>query len=287
MHRVSAGLHPSHESLRDHLLAIHHEHPGFTEACAMRCRDGAGRTSYEWLADLVRPDEHGHVLDLACGSGPLLELCHHRFAGRVRLTGVDMSQDELSLARRRLPPNAAALHQALAQDMGFVADGEVDIALCHWALTLMDPVEPVLVEANRVLRSGGIFAAIIDGDMALAPGYAEVHDLIYGWVQREFPWYGRVDLGDARVRHGGALERLAVTSFSGATVSVDSSVFSLSGPPAVLAREAAGFFYAAFVLSPGSHRLMLEELERLFAGQGLGRNGRFDMPINRLVVRLP
>ncbi|MGF1455513.1 MAG: class I SAM-dependent methyltransferase [Alphaproteobacteria bacterium] len=284
MRSLGAGDPPSHESLREHLLAVHREHPGFTESCAMRCRDDEGRTSYEWLVDLVRPDEHAHVVDLACGSGPLLELCHRRFGGALELTGIDMSHEELDLARRRLPHGAASLHRSLADDLGFVPDGGVDVMLCHWALTLMDPVAPVLEEANRVLRPGGTFAAVIDGDMALSPGYEAVHHVIYGWVQREFPCFGRVDLGDARVRDGGSLACLSEATFHAATVTVDSSVFSLSGPPDMVAREAAGFFYAAFVLSPPSHRLMLAELEDFFAREAQGGSARFDMPINRLVV---
>ena len=72
--------------------------------------------------------------------------------------------------------------------------------LCHWALTLMDPIGPVLDEVRRVLTPEGRFAALVDGPMNTAPGYSEVHDLIYSYVQEEIPSYGEIDLGDPRIR---------------------------------------------------------------------------------------
>jgi SAM-dependent methyltransferase len=283
---LSRGEVPDGASLQAHLLAVHAANAGFTEACASRCRDAAGRSSYGWLADVLDPPRHRDILDLACGSGPLMELVHRRHGTRVRLTGVDMSDAELALARARVPDAELALHRGLAQDMAFLPDASQDAVLCHWALTLMDPVAPVLAEVRRVLRPGGTFAAIVDGEMDAAPGYRAVHDLIYGWVQRRYPAYGRVDLGDARIRDTRALAELARTTFDDAEVRIEPSVLHLSDRPAALAREAAGFFYAAFVLSPPAHAEMLAELARLFAGQG-DRQAAFAMPINRLVVSRP
>jgi ubiquinone/menaquinone biosynthesis C-methylase UbiE len=281
------GDRPDGDSLREHLLAVHGAHAGFTEACASRCLDDAGRSSYAWLAETIDPGRHRDVLDLACGSGPLLALAHARHGDRIRLTGVDMSRDELALARARVPGPALALHHGLAQEMTFLADASQDAVLCHWALTLMDPVAPVLREVRRVLRPGGSFAAIVDGDPDSAPGYRAVHDLIYGWVQRAYPAYGRVDLGDARIRDTRALVKLAQETFGDAEVRVEPSVLHLRDAPAALAREAAGFFYAAFVLGGVAHAAMLDELAALLRAQPRGRGGErptFAMPINRLVV---
>ena len=284
---LARGEPPDGDSLRHHLLAVHGANAGFTEACASRCRDADGRTSYGWLAEIIDPARHRDVLDLACGSGPLLALAHARHRSRIRLTGVDMSDDELQLARSRLTGAELTLHRGLAQDMAFLADASQDVVLCHWALTLMDPVAPVLSEVRRVLRPGGTFAAIVDGEMDAAPGYRAVHDLIYGWVQRAYPAYGRFELGDARVRDTQALAGLARRTFDPTQVRVEPSVLQLSDPPETLAREAAGFFYAAFVLSPDAHAAMLAELADLFRAQDGVQDGAaatFAMPINRLVA---
>ena len=283
--RLRRGERPSELELRDHLLAVHQHHAGFAESCAERCRDAIGRNSYEWLAEVVDPSFHRRVLDLGCGSGRLTALCRERYGEGIKLTGVDMSAHELALARQRIPSGAVTLHCGMAQDMGFIDDASMDVVLCHWALTLMAPVEPALREVRRVLRSNGIFAAIIDGELPSAPGYEEVHHLIYGWVQREHPGYGATDLGDARVRSTASLAALVQESFAGAEVQIEPAVVTLHAAPAVLAREAAGFFYASFVLSAIARARMLRELETFFAARAADRQARFAMPINRLLVR--
>ncbi len=285
--RLRRGERPDETDLREHLLAVHQRHTGFTESCAGRCRDANGRNSYEWLAEAIDPSRHRRVLDLACGSGALTALCHQRYAGQVTLIGVDMSSDELLLARQRIPDETVMLHRGLAQEMSFIADASIDVVLCHWALPLMDPLQPVLDEVRRVLRPGGVFAAIVDGDLGAAPGYGELHHLIYGWVQREYPGYGAIDMGDARVRTTAALEELVQAVFDDAQVQIEPAVVSLHAAPDTLAREAAGFFYASFVLSASAHGQMLRELEAFFAAQQSNGQSRFAMPINRLLVRQP
>jgi len=280
---LARGEAPDGDSLLDHLQAVHGANAGFTEACASRCQDSAGRSSYAWLAEVVDPECHRDVLDLACGSGVLLSLLHRLHGDRLRLTGVDMNAEELDLARRRLGDAHGTLHRGMAQSMAFLADGSQDAVLCHWALTLMDPIAPVLEEVYRVLRAGGTFSAIVDGEMDSAPGYREVHDLIYGWVQRDFPAYGRFDLGDARVRNTQDLGELARGIFRAAEVRIEPCVLYLQDEPLALAREAAGFFYAAFVLAPGDYASMVAELADRLEASSPGAP-TFAMPINRLVV---
>lgn len=287
---LARGEHPDADALREHLRAVHRVNAGFTEVCASTCRDTAGRSSYEWLAEVVSGDGSEHVLDLACGSGPLLELLHARNPN-LRLTGVDMCPEELTLARHRLPDGAAEFLQTQAQDMAGVPDGSVDAVLCHWALTLMDPVEPVVDEVRRVLAPKGRFAALVDGPMDAAPGYRAVHDLIYGHVQKEFPQYGQVDLGDPRVRDSDGLIALVYAAFPDAEVTIQTDVVTLGGPREQVAQAAAGFFYAGFVLSPERRARMISDLETLLntpaaasVPSGQGRGGYFAMPVNRLLV---
>jgi SAM-dependent methyltransferase len=284
--RLRRGEQPDAADLREHLLAVHRRHAGFTEACARGCRDAAGRNSYEWLADVIDPARHRTLLDLACGSGVLAEVCLQRHGDRIRLIGVDMSPDELALARRRIPQTALELHQATAQRMDCIPDSSVDLVLCHWGLTLMEPIEPVLAEVRRILRPNGTFAAITDGEIESSPIYAEVNDLIYRAAQHQYPRYGEADLGDARVRTAGPLAALMRQTFRGADVRVEPGVVSLKGSPRALAEEATGFFYAAFVLAAEARARVLEEVTALLAAQADddGR-GRFDMPIHRLVVQ--
>lgn len=283
---VARGERPDAAALCEHLRAVHRDHPGFTESCAGQCRDAQGRTSYEWLVETVAPDRHRTVLDLACGSGALLSILDARLPAEARLLGVDMSPDELALARARLPEGRADLVEGRAQQLDHLGDGSVDAVLCHWALTLMDPVAPVLAEIARVLAPAGRFAALIDGPTNAAPGYSAVHDLIYGHVQAALPAYGRIELGDPRVRNADGLLDLARVAFPGGEMRVETTVVRLQGPADVVAREAAGFFYAGFALGPDARGAMLGDLAALLSERN-GATAAFAMPVNRLVVDLP
>ena len=283
---VARGAVPDPAALQDHLRRVHRDHAGFTERCAARCRDAQGRSSYEWLAETVDPTVHRSVLDLACGSGPLLEICHRCLPQELTLIGVDMSPEELALTRARLPASRARLIEARAQALDMLPDGSVDVGLCHWALTLMDPVAPVLAEMARVIAPTGRFAAIVDGPMDAAPGYAELHDLVYGHVRAELPGYGSTDLGDPRIRDAESLASLVDRTFPEACVEIESGLVSMEGPAERIAEEAAGFFYAAFVLPAERRAAMLADLTDLLRTDApSGAGARFVMPINRLLVQ--
>jgi ubiquinone/menaquinone biosynthesis C-methylase UbiE len=284
---LADGRTPEPAALRGHLRAVHHTHPGFTEECASDCRDAKGRTSYAWLLETVDPQRHGTLLDLACGSGPLLALCDRALPASMRLIGLDMSPDELALAAARLPAGRARLIEGQAQRLDMLDDGSVDIVLCHWALTLMDPVTPVLAEIARILSPGGRFAAIVDGPMDSAPGYKAVHDLIYAHVGRALPAYGRVEMGDPRVRGADALAALIREVLPRARVLIEPNVVSMTGPPEVLSRETAGFFYASLILTPDDRGRMLEDLTALLADDAADGPPTFAMPVNRVTVDLP
>ena len=91
-----------------------------------------------------------------------------------------MSQAELNLAKT-LADTATLVH-AKAQNLEFIGDEEIDVVLCHWALTLMDPVGPVLEEVSRVLKPGGTFAAIVmETNLSLKNMKMSAHLYIRGW----------------------------------------------------------------------------------------------------------
>ena len=62
----------------------------------------------------------------------------------------------------------------------------------------------------------------------------------------------------------------------------------MEGPVDEVAETAAGFFYASLILTPDTRRIMLSELSNLLAiskqSGDIERQGRFSMPINRLIV---
>ena len=228
------------------------------------------------------------VLDLACGSGPLLKILFDRNKN-LNLKGIDMCHEELVLAKNRLKNSGVNLIESKAQNLTAINDNSIDIVLCHWALTLMDPIVPVLDEIKRVLTSECQFAALVDGPINAASGYAEVHDLIYSYVQEEIPSYGEIDLGDPRIRGSESLSNLAHKAFPEANVTIETNVVSMEGPVMKVAEIASGFFYAAFILKPEKRKLMIKNLSNILAISKVSkdneRQGRFSMPISRLLVR--
>ena len=278
---------PDGKALLAHLRTVHQNNAGFTEKCASSCRDKTGRNSYEWLAEIV-PDIDGiRVMDLACGSGPLLKILYDRNKN-FRLKGVDMCPEELELAKARLPKGSVDLFELKAQNLTAIDDNSIDVVLCHWALTLMNPITPVLNEIRRVLSSGGKFAALVNGPMDAAPGYNDVYNLIYKYVQAKLPRYGEIDLGDLRIRSTDSLKNLLSEAFPDANISIETSMVSMVGSVAEVAETTAGFFYASFILPPETRRILLSELSNLLVVSKQSgdqeRQGRFSMPINRLVV---
>ena len=284
---IANNQQPDNKALLAHLKTVHQNNAGFTEKCASSCRDKAGRNSYEWLAEIV-PDVDGtRVLDLACGSGPLLKILYDRNKN-FKLKGADISPEELELAKARLPKGSVELFKLKAQNLTAIDDNSIDVVLCHWALTLMNPITPVLNEIRRVLSSDGKFAALINGPMDAAPGYGDVHNLIYRFAQAKIPKYGEIDLGDPRIRSTDTSKNLLHEAFPDAKVNIETSVVSMEGPVTEVAETAAGFFYASFILSPETRGLLLSKLSNLLAiSKQSGdpeRQGRFSMPINRLVI---
>ena len=283
--RVKSGEQPNSDDLLDHLANIHKSNAGFTESLAWNCRDARGKNSYEILADMIDHRHHTNVLDLACGSGVLLDLCNQKFGNKLSYYGVDSSDAELELARKRLAKTETKLAQSMAQNLQFIADDSINIILCHWALTLMDPVVPVLETAKRVLKAGGVFTAIIDGDASNTSNYSDVNDIIYGYTQQRYPDYGAIELGDPRIRTTRKLTELAIEIFAESEITVIPNVLSFTAPPDLLARETAGFFYASFVLSVAERQEMLNELENYFFANVENGKSYFSMPINQLVIR--
>jgi len=139
MNKIDSGENPNSQDLLDHLHTIHNRHAGFTEKIATSCCDVNGKNSYELLLDTIDPSSHSDILDLACGSGVLLEYCNKRFPFNLKLSGVDMNDKELKLARIRLLNKDIDFFNAKAQKLNFIKDSSKDVIFCHWALTLMDP----------------------------------------------------------------------------------------------------------------------------------------------------
>ena len=110
-------------------------------------------TTRETLAR-IGPGVPSAVLDIACGTGTLLEeIAKRRPWPGARIAGLDLSLGMLAQARRKLPPRAIVVAGDAARLPFRAASFEVALsvsALHHWR----DP-GAVLREARRVLQPGG------------------------------------------------------------------------------------------------------------------------------------
>ncbi|WP_321789914.1 class I SAM-dependent methyltransferase [Paraburkholderia sp. J94] len=153
-------------------------------------------SSYHALANRVPNDAMSRtVLDLACGDGPLLKILNDRGHSATRLIGIDMSDGELSSARRILPREIRLLNER-AQEISLEC-GSVDYVLSHMALMLMDDIEQVVREIRRVLSDGGSFAAIV-GRTFLTGKVGEVFSDIFKPIAQT--QLEQLRLGDVRTR---------------------------------------------------------------------------------------
>jgi len=107
------------------------------------------------LANLLGRRRPRVVVDVGCGTG----LSTRIWAGRAgKVIGVDPSADMLAEARRKTPQRNVEYRQGLSFQTG-LADACADIVTCVQCLHWMPP-RPTFAEIARIVRPGGVFAAI-------------------------------------------------------------------------------------------------------------------------------
>jgi len=135
-------------------------------------------------------EEAGSCLDLGCGTGQYFSLLAE-CGGRV--VGLDVSLDQLQIARRR----HSALVRADAESLPFASES-FDTVAAIWVTTDVQDLGGVFAEAARVLRSGGklvvfgvhpcfngpLVEPMPDGSRLIHPGYREAR-----WHE-DSPWWG-------------------------------------------------------------------------------------------------
>ncbi len=94
------------------------------------------------------------VLDLGTGTGRILEL----LAGRsTSAWGIDLSRDMLNVARANIEKAGLKNTQVRQADIYALpfADGSADLIAVHQVLHYLDDPQRALLEARRILKSGG------------------------------------------------------------------------------------------------------------------------------------
>ncbi|MGW2345074.1 class I SAM-dependent methyltransferase [Streptomyces sp. NPDC001661] len=122
---------------------------------ATRGGEPRARAAADAVLTLV-PENARTLLDLACGTG--LVTRHLTRPDGPRPIGIDRASGMLRAAAPRL---SGAAFQADARHLPF-ADGTFDAVTAVWLLHLLDDAAPVIAEAARVLRPGGVFVTTVD-----------------------------------------------------------------------------------------------------------------------------
>jgi SAM-dependent methyltransferase len=170
---------------RAYLAEFHRERAGIAEAVLSRALAG-DHSPYRWLARAVSANA-ATVLDLACGSGPMSrELAQ---PGRT-VIGLDMSEHELALAADR---GLGPWLRADALQLPF-KDGCIDVVTSSMGLVVVQPLSRVVQEVARVLRPGGVLAAIAPAIRPLGPRDLRVLTRINGRLRTKPQFPGPVEL---------------------------------------------------------------------------------------------
>ncbi len=104
-----------------------------------------------WIASHLTPSSR--VLDIGCGGGLLTNDLAQR--GHV-VTGIDLSEESLNVARRHDPTHSVQYVKANALELPFKS-GEFDAVMAMDILEHVSNPGLLIQEASRVLKSGGLF----------------------------------------------------------------------------------------------------------------------------------
>ncbi len=149
------------------------------EACA--CEETTSRHAdiVELIPDEVKQKNYGcgcsipqddlqglSVLDLGSGSGLDAFIVSKLVGETGRVCGLDMTQEQLAVARRNIDPMMRAFgfgrpntefHEDYIETAASVADGSIDIVISDCVINLSPMKEKVLATMYRVLKVGGEF----------------------------------------------------------------------------------------------------------------------------------
>lgn len=199
--KVIKGETTSSREWLEHLKEAHSKSPGMSPKVFNNYRTSDGFTSYELLAKEASylKGQKPKLLDLACGNGHLLPMLQKE-APDAELVALDMSESELALLRENLPVPGVHIICASADNTG-IETASLDGIFCHMAFMLMEPIDPVVMEINRCLKPGGIFAAVIGSLQGSCPSLNFLTDLISSFISKNFPDFKMGVTGDPRLHN--------------------------------------------------------------------------------------
>jgi SAM-dependent methyltransferase len=125
----------------------------------------------ETLVEQAGVTEGSHVVDVACGTGAASRAAARRAGASGSVTGLDLGEPTLAIARAAAPEDGAApitfkQSDAAALD---VDDDAFDVAICQQGLQFFPDRPAALSEMRRALKPGGRLAIATWTDMESNP----------------------------------------------------------------------------------------------------------------------
>jgi SAM-dependent methyltransferase len=183
------------------------------------------------LCERLRPGSPSRAIDFGCGTGFMIDRLWHRFD---EMHGIDITPEMMARVDRH--GGRVQLHECRAEATPFDSES-FDFATAYSFLDHLHDVQPVLIEACRVLRRGGIFYADLNPNRAFTDAMRQAQ----AWTLALPPQIEREIQG---ALHNGAHYE-ASTGLDGATLDRAEPGKSLRGGFDVLeviaAAQAAGF----------------------------------------------
>ena len=250
----------SPEEVTQFFMRVHDAKPGITERWLEEIKTEDGRSSYAMLCEAGEPLAGKTVVDLACGSGPLTVLLASRVGNSGRVIGVDLNSNELCSAQVKFSsaPNVQFLNESVQQLS--LPSSSVDVVLCHMAFMLFNPVKPVVREISRILKPGGMFAALGPALGPTASLYSELVTKMTGVLREEIAHFETLSWGQPEAKTLSGLQQLFSTDldFCAEIQTTDFDLIIRGAPQQLPEKILQSFYYAALLSEEGAARLKAE-----------------------------
>ncbi len=248
------------EDITQFFMRVHDAKPGITEYVFGEVRTQEGRSSYELLCEEGEPLAGRTVVDLACGSGLLSTLLASRVGPSGHVVGIDLNHSELALAQARLKSVSNVRFCMESVQSLSLPSASADVVLCHMAFMLFNPVAPVVGEIARILKPGGVFAAVVAPIEPPPSLFSEVVGTLTGVLRVEIPHFEQLSWGQPEAKTRTGLQQLFSTDlgFLNDLQTTDFEVAVRDTPEQLPERIFPSFYYSELLSEEGAARVKAE-----------------------------